>query len=72
MPKSRKERPSSTPGRSKGTNCQRSQLKNLYAKDPRAHRTRPTEFLRACQIISQMKGNHPTTEVFVDRMERGM
>jgi len=48
MPKSRKERPSSTPGRSKGENCQKSQLKNLYAKSTRLHRTNPKLWLQAC------------------------
>ena len=57
MPKSRKIRPSSTPGKSKGQNCQRSQLKNLYALDTRLYRTNPKLYEKACLEISQMKGN---------------
>lgn len=67
MPKSRKLRPSSTPGKSKGQNCQRSVLKNLYCKDTRLHRTNPKLFLAACEEVSKMKGNHPTFEVLEAR-----
>ncbi len=69
MPQSKKERPSSTPGRSKGANCHRSQIKNLWAKDNKFYKKNPKEFLKAALIISEMKGNHPTQEIFA--MRRG-
>ena len=58
---------SSTPGRSKGANCHRSVLKNLYCKDTRLHKTNPKLFLAACIEVSSMKGNLPTTEVIESR-----
>jgi hypothetical protein len=67
MPKSRKERPSSTAGKAKGDNCHRSQMKNLWAKDSKFYRKNPREFLKAAILISGMKGNHPTAEVIAMR-----
>lgn len=57
MPKSRKQRPSSTNGRTKGENCQRSQIKNLYAKDPRFYKKDPENYATACALVDSMKGN---------------
>ena len=57
MPKSKKLRPSSTAGRSKGSNCQRSQMKNLYCKDHRLYRKNPDLFAKCCAEIDQQKGN---------------
>lgn len=57
MPKSRKLRPSSTPGRTKGPNCQRSQIKNLYAKDSKFYKKDPENYAAACAVIDSMKGN---------------
>lgn len=57
MPKSRKLRPSSTPGRTKGDNCQRSQIKNQYSKDTKFYKKDPANYAAACAIIDEMKGN---------------
>ena len=57
MPKSRKLRPSSTPGRTKNSNCQRSQLKNLYCKDHRLYRTNPDLWAKCCAEVDLQKGN---------------
>lgn len=51
MPKSRKTRPSSTAGRLKNANCQKSVLKNLHAKDARAYRTMPMTYAAAAREI---------------------
>lgn len=69
MPKSRKLRPSSTPGKSKGENCQRSQLKNLYSKDSRLHRTNPKLWRAAVmevQNVQKLKGNGHTMSEFLN------
>lgn len=50
---------SSTPGRMKGSNCQRSQLKTLYAKDSRLYRNNPLLYEKTCIEIGKMKGNYP-------------
>jgi len=50
---------SSTAGRSKGQNCQRSELKTLYAKDPRLHRTNPKLYEACCVEVGKQKGNYP-------------
>lgn len=57
MPKSDKSRPSSTAGRSKGENCQRSQIKTLYAKDARFYKKHPANYMQACKLINKQKGN---------------
>lgn len=57
MPKSKKERPSSTPGRTKGSNCQKSQLKNQYAKDSRFYKNDPVNYAKVCHLVNQEKGN---------------
>lgn len=57
MPRSRKERPSSTAGRSKGSNCQRSILKTQYAKDCRFYKNDPKNYAKICDIVNQEKGN---------------
>ena len=57
MPKSRKERPSSTPGRQKNENCQKSQLKNQYSKDTRWHKKDILNYIKACEHINSQKGN---------------
>lgn len=69
MPKAKKGhgRGSSTPGKAKGENCHRSPLKNLYAKDTRLYKKNPVLFLRACEVVSGMKGNNPTAEVIAKR-----
>lgn len=60
MPKSKKIRPSSTAGRSKGSNCQRSQMKNLYAFDTKLYRKNPDLFAKCCKIVDDFKGNRAT------------
>jgi hypothetical protein len=60
MPKAGKNsKGSSTPGRSKGTNCQRSQLKNMYCLDSRLYRTNPALYEKCCVEVGQQKGNYP-------------
>jgi hypothetical protein len=56
MPQSRKLRPSSTAGRTKGANCHRSQLKNLYAKDSRMYKKDPDLYIKACELANSQKG----------------
>ena len=51
MPKSRKQRPSSTAGRTKSENCQKSQLKNLHSKDTRLYRTNPKLYAAAARVV---------------------
>lgn len=70
MPKSRKQRPSSTPERSKGSNCQKSVLKTWYAKDTRAYKKNRADWLLACIEVSNQKGNLPTQEVIDHRAGR--
>jgi hypothetical protein len=48
---------SSTPGRQKGSNCQKSQLKNLHSKDSRLYRTNPFLYAKAAQAVNKEKGN---------------
>lgn len=57
MPKSRKTRPSSTPGKVKGENCHRSQTKNQYSKDPRWYRKDIANYMVACELVNSQKGN---------------
>lgn len=57
MPKSRKDRPSSTPGKVKGQNCQKSETKTRYSRDSRWYRTDPENYRKACAVINQEKGN---------------
>jgi hypothetical protein len=57
MPKSRKERPSSTPGRQKNDNCQKSQTKNKYCNDTRWYKKDVENYRKACLLINSMKGN---------------
>ena len=61
MPKANKKRGkgSSTSGKIKGKNCQRSQLKNLYSKDARIYKRDPATYEKACMEIASMKGNQP-------------
>ncbi len=59
MPRANKKagRGSSTPGKSKGQNCQRSEKKNLHAKDSRLYRTNPALYAACCLEVDSMKGN---------------
>jgi len=61
MPKSKKLRPSSTAGRTKGSNCQRSQGKNLYCKDTILYRKNPDLYAKCCIEIDNQKGNRQST-----------
>ena len=72
MPKSKKNngRGSSTAGKAKGANCQKSVLKTWYSKDTKAYRKNPTDWLSACIEVSNMKGNLPTQEVIAHREGR--
>jgi len=57
MPKSKKDRPSSTAGRTKGGNCQKSIIKTQYCRDSKFFKTDPLNYLKACKIINNEKGN---------------
>lgn len=57
MGKAKNTKGSSTPGRSKGSNCQKSQLKNLHAKDSRLYRTNPFLYAKTAQAVNKEKGN---------------
>ncbi len=46
-----KRESSSTPGKSKGANCQKSELKTQFAKDSRMYRTDPKKFAQAEEIV---------------------
>jgi len=65
--KNKNTKASSTPGKSKGSNCQKSQLKTMYCKDTKLHKKNPTLWLRACEEVSKEKGNLPTQEVIQSR-----
>lgn len=69
MPKARRNngRASSTAGKAKGENCHRSTLKNIYSKDTRMWKKNPALWLRACEMVSKMKGNNPTAEIIAAR-----
>jgi hypothetical protein len=70
MPKSRKLRPSSTPGRSKNENCQKSQTKNKYAKDTRWYKKDVINYAKACEHINNQKGNQKSG--WIDRAMKGL
>ena len=55
--KNRQQHSSSTAGKMKDQNCQRSQMKNLYCKDSRLYRTNPTLYAKAVAEVDSMKGN---------------
>lgn len=61
MPKSRKQRPSSTAGKVKSDNCHRSQLKNLHSKDPRLYRTNPALYAAAARVIYTVNAKKGST-----------
>lgn len=72
MPKARKEHlskrsnkkgSSSTPGKQKGQNCQRSISKNFVTKDTKGWKKDPNLWLQGCKEISSMKGNFPVSEM---------
>jgi hypothetical protein len=63
MPKSRKLRPSSTPGKSKNSNCQKSVAKNYVVLDTKGYRKDIALWIQGCKEISAMKGNLPTQEI---------
>jgi len=57
MPRASKTRGSSTPGRQKNSNCQKSQLKNQYCKDARWYKKDPVNYAKAAEHINSYKGN---------------
>lgn len=63
MPKSRKTRPSSTAGKMKGSNCQKSVAKNFVVNDTKGFKKEPNLWLQGCMEISTQKGNFPVQEV---------
>lgn len=67
MPKSRKIRPSSTAGRMKNSNCQKSVAKNFVVHDTKGWKKDPALWLQGCREISAQKGNYPTQEILAER-----
>ena len=70
MPKSKRERPSSTKGITKGWNCKKTILKTRMAKDSRFYKTGAfDEYDQACREIGQLKGNtsYPPSEAAIKR-----
>lgn len=58
MPRSKKGKGgSSTPGKSKGSNCQKKELKTMHAKDTRLYRTNPFLYAKASAEVNKEKGN---------------
>lgn len=58
MPKSKKSaKGSSTAGKTKGSNCHRSQSKTRMSLDARWYRTDPIGYAKACKEIDDLKGN---------------
>lgn len=57
MARNKLGRGSSTPGRTKSSNCQKNPLKNLHAKDSRLYRTNPFLYAKAAQAVNKEKGN---------------
>lgn len=45
---------SSTPGRQKGLNCQKTELKVQFCKDNRMHRTNPKKYAQAELVVYEM------------------
>lgn len=70
--RSRNNRSSSTPGKQKGQNCQKSELKNLFCNDTKLHRTNPKLWM-ACvleiQKVQRDKGVNLTLQELVKREE---
>lgn len=57
MAKKEKSKGSSTAGKVKGSNCQKSQLKNMHAKDTRLYKTNPFLYAKTAQAVNKEKGN---------------
>jgi hypothetical protein len=45
---------SSTPGRSKGSNCHRSVLKNQYCFDNKWYKKHPDNYAEACAVVDKL------------------
>lgn len=60
---SSKKPSSSTPGRQKGSNCQKSVAKNFVTKDTKGYKKDANLWLQGCKEISGMKGNFPVVEM---------
>jgi len=54
MPKSRKLRPSSTPGRTKGSNCHKTVAKNFVTLDTKGYKKDWALWLQGCKEISDI------------------
>lgn len=68
MPKGKKKQGgSSTPGKSKGQNCQRSIAKNFATKDTKAAKKDYNLYMQGMREISSMKGNIAVVEVQRER-----
>ena len=51
---SQKKKSSSTPGKEKGDNCQKSALKVQFCKDSRMYRTDPKRYAEAEKIVREL------------------
>lgn len=54
MPKSRKLRPSSTPGRAKHANCQKNDIKTRYCKDTKWYKKDVENYIKACKYVDSL------------------
>lgn len=64
-----KKRSSSTAGKMKGSNCQKSVAKTFVAKDTKGMKTDWALWMEGCRQISKEKGNLPTQEVIAERQQ---
>ena len=51
---SEKKKSSSTAGKEKGANCQKSDLKVQFCKDGRMHKTNPKKFAQVEKIVREL------------------
>ncbi len=54
MAKKERTKSSSTPGRSKGANCHKSQIKTQYCKDSRMYKKDPDNYAKICAIVDKL------------------
>lgn len=72
MPRSKKgNKGSSTPGKTKGSNCQKKELKTMHARDTRLYRTNPFLYAKAAQAVNKEKGNLINGSPWVNEILKG-
>ena len=65
-----RKRSSSTAGKMKGSNCQKSVAKTFVARDTKGAKKNWALWMQGCIEISKEKGNLPTQEVIEMRREK--